>query len=167
MLRFRSFAVVTAATLAVACQANQANQPMTDAVRSQVATEIRAAVDTMIAGLNRLDIDSYLAQLSNVQTYVENTMVYPDADSIARTVRSLPTALRALKIELAPDPVIIVLTPDIGVYNVKYRQTMTDSSGATTTVDGVWTAVYQRQNGAWKIVAAHESYAPSMAPEGT
>lgn len=26
-----------------------------------------------------------------------------------------------------------------------------------------WTAVHQRQNGAWKIVAAHESYTPEAA----
>lgn len=167
MLRFRSLAVVAAATLAVACQANQANQPMSDAVRSQVAGEIQAAADTMMAGLNRLDVEPYVGQLADIRVYAENTMMYPDADSLVRTIRTLPAAFRAFKVEATADPVIVVLTPDIGVYSVRYQQAMTDGSGATATVGGVWTAVYQRQNGAWKIVAAHESYAPSGAPEGT
>lgn len=167
MPRFRGLVLVHVVALAAACQADQSQQALTDSMRAQVSAQIRAAADSAIAGFNRRDPTVYLNQASTIRTYAENTTVYPDADSLARTVRALTSTVRSLDITLSGEPVIVVLTPDIGVYSSRFHQALTDSAGTTYTMNGVWSVVYQRMDGAWKIVAGHESYGPADTSEGT
>lgn len=134
--------------------------PMTDAQRAQVATEIRAAADSIVVPFNRLDASHYLAQLSDVRTYVENETVYTGPDPVASAVKAFMSNVAAVQLAWTGEPTVLVLGPDQGVITGAFHQSMTDNTGSTQVVDGVWTAIYERVDGSWKIMVAHESFAP-------
>ena len=164
MSRYRSLALVAAVTLAAACRPNP---NMTDATRDQVAGEIRAAADSVFAGLERLDPSVFVDQLSAVRMYGENTMVYPGVDSLASDMRRGFGALRSMHITTRAEPVVVALGPDAGVFSSQVHWTMTDTTGTAMSFDGVWTLVYQRLDGRWKVVLGHDSYAVAEAAEET
>lgn len=166
MSRYRTLAVLAAMALTAACQGNQGNQPMTDAVRSQVATEIRTAADSMIAGFNRHDASIYIDQLSDVQSYAENAMMYPSRDSLVSAVNGMIAATSAMSLAWTGEPTVVVVSPDAGVISGRFHETITNAAGVTQAMDGLWTGLYQRIGGSWKVVVAHESYAPVMGSEG-
>ena len=42
----------------------------------------------------------------------------------------------------------------------KFRYSFTDTNNEKTDLQGMWTALYARSNGSWKIRVRHESFAP-------
>ena len=156
MSPFRSVAVLATLALASACQTS-GNEAMSDAARSQVEAEVRAAADAVISGFNRGDPAPYLDQLTDNQIYVENLMMYPSVDSVRGAVNQFMSSGMSVKMEWTGEPKVIGLGPDLGVFSSTMRESLTDASGANSIVDAAWTAVYQRLGGSWKIIAAHES----------
>ena len=63
--------------------------------------------------------------------------------------------------------VVVALGPDAGVFSSQVHWTMTDTTGTAMSFDGVWTLVYQRLDGRWKVVLGHDSYAVAEAAEET
>ena len=56
-----------------------------------------------------------------------------------------------------------VLGRDAGTASYTYRATIVDTAGAGEEVTGAVTVVFERRDGAWKVVQAHESFAPPVA----
>lgn len=162
----RRMALLVALALTAACQSTQ-SRPMSDSASRQVDTEIRAAANAVIDGFNQGDVGPYLDQLSNVQSYAENQMVFPSGDSVRSAVNQFKSSGMSVKIEWTGQPKVVVLAPDLGVFTSTMRETVTDANGGTTVQAGAWTAVYRQIDGSWKIVAAHESYGPVPGDEGT
>jgi len=141
--------------------------PMTDAERTEVAAEIRAAADSIVIPFNRLDGSHYLAQLMDVRTYVENTTIYQGPDSVVSAVHTVLSNAATISLTWTGEPTVLVLGPDLGVITGAFHEGMTDKTGATQVLDGVWTAIYQRVDGSWKIIVAHESVAPATETSET
>jgi len=155
-------ALLTLAVLTASCAPSQP-APMTNAERTQVAAEIRAAADSIVVPFNRLDASYYLAQLSDVRTYVENTTVYEGPDPVVRAVKDVMSNAAAIELAWTGEPTVLVLGPNQGVITGAFHESVTDNTGATQVMDGVWTGVYERVEGSWKIMVAHESFAPVAA----
>jgi ketosteroid isomerase-like protein len=162
MSRYRSAALTATLLLAVACQASPS---FTDEQRAQVAREVRAAVDSSIAAWNRADAGVFLDQVSGIEVYAENTTVQLSADSVASGVRAFVAGIRSLNLEWR-NPVVVGLGPDAGAFSSAFHQTLTDTTGATSSVDGVWTGIYRRTADGWKLALVHESYPMPGAAEG-
>lgn len=141
--------------------------PMTDAQRTEVAAEIRAAADSIVIPLNRLDASHYVAQLADVRWYVENTTINQGPDSVVSTVKAVMASAASINLAWTGEPTLLVLGPDLGVITGAFHQSTTDKAGATQVIDGVWTAIYQRVDGSWKIIVAHETAVPTEAASKT
>ena len=159
-------ALMAVVALTAGCR-GAAPSPMTDAERTELSAEIRAAADSIVIPFNRLDGSQYLAQLTDVRTYVENTTIYQGPDSVMSAVHTVLSNAATISLTWTGEPTVLVLGSDLGVVTGAFHESMTDKTGATQVLDGVWTAIYQRVDGSWKIVVAHESVAPVTATSET
>jgi hypothetical protein len=132
---------------------------MTDAERQAVAQDVRAQVDSFVAALRQLNGQPFVEQLASNEFYGENgTVPYPTRDSLLSATAHFPQMYTALDITWEGEPRITVLGPDAAVFSVAFREVAQSTTGAAVKVHGLWTGVYQRVNGKWGIVQAHESF---------
>lgn len=159
MRRWGWLLLATAAAAPTACQPGP--RPMTDAEKQAVARDVRAQVDSFVAALHRLDGQPFVDQLASIEFYGENgTIPYPTRDSLLSATAHFPGAYTSLDITWEGEPIITVLGPDAAAFSVPFREAAQPRTGAALKVHGLWTGVYQRVNGKWGIVQAHESYVP-------
>ena len=151
--------LATAAALA-ACQPGAA--PMTDAQRQAVAQEVQAQVDSFVAAFHQMNAQPYLDQLANNESYAENAAFYPTRDSLLRAAAQFPKTFTTLTVTLDGTPRITVLAPDAAVFSTSFHEEAQPATGAPLKLHGTWTGVYQRINGKWQIVQAHESFVPDV-----
>jgi len=145
-----------AAIAAMGCQ--QAPAPMTDAQRQAVAQEVKSQADSIVATLSQLKTHPYLDQLAVNDAYVENGTYYPTRDSLLSTVGHLTTMFKSMDLQWDGAPHINVLGQDAAVFSAAFHEVAQPLTGEPMKLHGVWTAVYQRANGRWGIVQAHESW---------
>jgi hypothetical protein len=140
---------------------------MSDAQRQAMAQEVRAQADSFLAAFRQLNAQPYLDQLANNQSYAENGAFYPTRDSLLSVIRQFPAMYTAIEVAWDGEPRVTVLGTDAVVFSSGFRETLQPKTGAATKAHGIWTGVYQRVNGRWSIVQAHESYVPDEpAPKG-
>lgn len=130
----------------------------TEAHRAAVADTIRMEADRVIAALSSRQVDS-LADLFTRDpdfVYVDNGRIYPD--NAALKAAATPFFGRLGRADGRWDPAhVLVLAPDAGAFTGVFRAEMADTAGAPLWTDGkIWTFVYQRREGRWQIVQAHE-----------
>jgi hypothetical protein len=135
---------------------------MTDAERQAVAQEVRAQADSFVAAIHQLNAQPYLDQLASNEFYGENGAFYPTRDSLLSAVGHFTSMFKGIEVTWEGDPRITVLGPDAAVFSVAFREVNQPTVGAAMKAHGVWTGVYQRVNGRWGIVQAHESYVPDQ-----
>jgi hypothetical protein len=130
---------------------------MTDAQRAAVADTVRQQTDAFIAAFNHMDASVFIEQTATIEAFAESGTLYPSADSLARQVRGFVAGIRSL--DVGWDQLhVTVLAPDAGVVTGTFHENVVDKAGKTTKFHGAWSGVYQRRDGKWRIVQAHESY---------
>jgi ketosteroid isomerase-like protein len=142
------------------CQRSPA--PMSDAQRQAVAQDVRGLADSLVVQLSRLDAQPYLAQLASNEGYAENGAFYPTRDSLLSAVGHFTKMFTSLELAWDGEPRITVLSPDAAVLSGTFHEVAQPVSGSAMKVHGIWTGVYQRINGEWRIVQAHESWTPDQ-----
>lgn len=131
---------------------------MTDAQRAAVADTLRQETDAFIAAFNRMDPTVFVDQVANIESFAESGTLYPSRDSLTSQVRGFVAGIRGLDVGWEQVHVT-VLAADAGVVSGTFHENVVDKAGKTTKLHGAWTGVYQRRDGKWGIVQAHESYA--------
>jgi uncharacterized protein (TIGR02246 family) len=122
---------------------------------SVIAGMVVARTRELAASWERLDADAYLAHFSDDLTfYFEGARVR--RSQFEATVREAIGALRESTFEVL-DPEVEVLGPNGAAISFELRELMVDHSGVTTALNGVLTLIYERREGRWLVVRAHES----------
>jgi uncharacterized protein (TIGR02246 family) len=88
--------------------------------------------------------------------------LYPSFDRFAENIREFYTALRQVELAVWDEMHVQVISGDAAVLTATFRWSSTDKAGVHTDLKGVWTAVYVRRAGCWKILARHESFEPRV-----
>jgi hypothetical protein len=136
---------------------------MSDAQRQALAQEVRGLADSLVVQLSRLEAQPYLAQLAGNDAYAENGVFYPTRDSLLSAVGHSTTMFTSLGLAWDGAPRITVLSPDAAVFSGTFHEAAQPASGGPAmNLHGIWTGVYQRVNGRWSIVQAHESWTPDQ-----
>jgi uncharacterized protein (TIGR02246 family) len=122
---------------------------------SVTTATIMARTRELAASWERLDADAYLAHFSDDLTF------YFQGSRVARAgfeavVRDTIASLREATFDVL-NPEVEVLGPNAAVISFELREVMLDESGATTELNGAMTLVYERRDGRWLVVRAHES----------
>jgi len=141
--------------LAAAC----APAEITDAQRTAVASEIMDAANDFVAGLATLDGDGFIAPFTDAGdlVYVDAGRIYADREALKNAFAGF--ASRQERMGGTWDPAhVTVLGPDGAAFTGVFHADVVDTAGVAQWTNGkIWTFVYQRRDGEWKIVQAHES----------
>jgi hypothetical protein len=86
----------------------------------------------------------------------DGRVVFPDNAAAGATVADLAQQFAAIDLEWV-DPRVEPLAPGLAVIASSYRETITDTAGATAAFDGFVTAVARHTDAGWRIRNLHWS----------
>lgn len=136
--------------------------------RGQLSSEREAAIADTLLSLTR-QVDTAFTQLEPgpyLRYYSEDAHFYYRGAHLPKkkfetVVRREMAAFERYSTEIL-DPRVEVLGPNGGVVSFRYRGQVADTTGDTRSVSAAVTLVFERRNGQWKVVQAHESFVPSQ-----
>ena len=124
---------------------------------AKIKAEVQQAAEEH---LNAKDAETALSYYTEDAAIVSNGYLYPSFQEFAEHVREFYASLRKVDTATWEDVDIRVINPDTAIYTAKFRWRSTDTRGETLNLQGVWTAVYVRDQDSWKIKMRHESFTP-------
>jgi hypothetical protein len=138
---------------------------LTQDQRSAIADTVKAQAAKLFEAENQRNADVFISQASDDPgfRYISSGNLFPSKDSLSHSAHNRVASLKSLTYTLKQGDVT-VLGPDAAVFTGAYDETAVDSTGKTQNFRDGWTAVYQRQNGQWKIIDGHFSRAPVAVP---
>jgi len=132
---------------------------MTDEERATITSEIIEATNDFVAGLSSLDGATFVEPFTDAGdlVYVDGGRIYPDREALKNAFAGF--ASRSDRIGGTWDPThVTVLGPDGAAFTGVFNAEVMDTAGVAQWTNGkIWTFVYQRRGGEWKIVQSHES----------
>ncbi|MBI4419712.1 MAG: SgcJ/EcaC family oxidoreductase [Gemmatimonadetes bacterium] len=157
---------LSAVSLGLALVATAAQGQLPAARRAALADTIALEANQFIRACGSLDINRFMDLFAPDPdlTYVDGGRIYLNRDSLARAAGGFFKSLR--KCDGRWDPAhIVVLGPDAATFTGVFHADVVDTAGvARWTAGKIWTFVYQRRGGMWKIVQAHEANVPPPRP---
>ena len=124
---------------------------------AKIISEVQqAAVDH----LNAEDADAALSYYAEDAAIVSNGYLYPSFQEFAEHVREFYASLSKVNTAIWEDVDIRVINPDTAIFTAKFRWQSMDTQGEKLNLQGVWSAVYVRDQDSWKIKMRHESFTP-------
>ena len=127
---------------------------------SQIA-QIKAEVKkTATEHLNSKDASAALSYYTKDAIIMSNGSQYPSFESFAEEIKEFYSSLSKINLAAYDEMYVDVITRDAALFTTKFRWSCTDTNGTTTDLQGVWSALYVRQDGRWKMSFRHESFVP-------
>ena len=135
---------------------------LTQTLCDQIKAEVKqAAVDH----LNAKDSATALSHYTENVIAVSNVKIFPTFEALAEDVKAYYNILKEVNLAVWDEMTINVISIDAALVTAKFRYSFTDTHNEKTDMQGVWTALYIRQNGDWKIQVRHESFAQLRSDE--
>ena len=127
---------------------------------SQIA-QIKAEVEqAAIEHINAKDAATALSHFTENAIAVSNVKFFPSFEMLAEDVKAYYDILKEVNLAVWDEMHINVIDTDAALVTAKFRYSFTSTNDEKTDLQGVWTALYVRSNGSWKIRVRHESFAP-------
>ncbi len=125
--------------------------------RREIEAEVKQAA---LDHLNAKDAATALNHYTEDALVVSNGFLYPTFQSFSEHVETFYSSLNRINLALWDDMYINVLSPDAALFTATFHWSSTDKAGLKTDLQGVWTALFIRKSGTWKIRVRHESFIP-------
>lgn len=144
-------------------RAPDAAEAMTEAERTAIASGVEQAWTHMMAGARALDPARIRAGYVEKPIVAINGRIIDDFDrGQFNETRRWMGSLRHF--EGSYDNVhLTVLSRTAAVATMNHHLKWTDTTGTAGEWNSVWTAIFQRSGGRWRILYSHESVAPAVA----
>lgn len=127
---------------------------------SQIA-QMKAEVEqAAIEHLNAKDAATALSHYTEDAMAVSNDTLYPSFEKLAEDIKAYYDILKEVNLAVWDNMYINVIDTDAALVTAKFRYSFTSTNDEKTDLRGVWTALYVRSNGSWKIRVRHESVVP-------
>jgi len=123
----------------------------------QIKAEVRQAA---IDHLNAKDAATALSHFTENVIAVSNVKFFPSFEMLAEDVKAYYNILKEVNLAVWDEMHINVINTDAALVTAQFRYSFTSTNNEKTDLQGVWTALYVRSNGSWKIRVRHESFAP-------
>lgn len=136
------------------CQ-NRENTKLTRTQCDQIKAEVKQAA---IDHLNAKDAATALSHFTENVIAVSNVKVFPTFEALAEDVKVYYDILKEVNLAVWDEMTINVINIDAALVTARFRYRFTGTNNEKTDLQGVWTALYIRQNGDWKIEVRHESF---------
>jgi uncharacterized protein (TIGR02246 family) len=139
-----------------ACQ-NPDSLKLSESQLAQIKAEIKK---TATEHLNSKDASTALSYYTKDAIIISNGSQYPSFESFAEEIKEFYSSLSKINLAAYDEMYVNVITSNTALFNTKFRWSCTDTNGTTTDLQGVWSALYVRQDGRWKMSFRHESFVP-------
>jgi ketosteroid isomerase-like protein len=128
--------------------------------KNQLA-RIRAEVkQAAIDHLNAKDADAALSHFTEDIIAVSNERLFPSFEELAKDVLSYYEILEEVNLAVWEDIHIRIIDSNAAVFTAKFRYSFTSKDKTRTDLQGIWTALFVKDKGNWKIRVRHESFSP-------
>lgn len=158
-------AVVLAASAGAIGCAGQQGQPageLTTQEELALADSIESRAHNLLATWGKLEPEPYLQLYSDdVQFFFGG---WNDRAQFEKVVRKTMAGYQEYPAEIM-ETEIEVLGRDAAVATLTYRAQPVDTAGESDEFEAAFTLVYERRDGSWKVVQAHESLIPQEESE--
>ena len=138
------------------CQTPDSSK-LTESRIAQIKAEVEQAA---IEHLNAKDATTALSHYTEDAMAVSNDTLYPSFEKLSENIKAYYNILREINLAVWDKMYINVINTDAALVTAKFRYSFTSTNDEKTDLQGVWTALYVRSNGTWKIRIRHESVAP-------
>ena len=122
---------------------------------AQIEAEIRK---TALEHLNSKSAISALGNYTKDATVISNGYLYSSFEPFAEEIEKFYSSLSKINLAAYDEMYINVITDDVALFSAKFRWSSTDTSGTTIDLQGVYSALYVREDGRWKMSWRHESF---------
>lgn len=139
-----------------ACQ-NPDPLKLSESQIAQTKAEVKKAATEH---LNSKDASTALSYYTKNAIIISNGSQYPSFESFAEEIKEFYSSLSKINLAAYDEMYINVINNDAALFNAKFRWSSTDTNGETVDLQGVWSALYVRQDGRWKMSFRHESFLP-------
>lgn len=131
---------------------------MSSAEERAIADTLQTLTEQVDAAFEALDPQPYLAYYSDDAHFYYDGSHLP-AKEFEEVVRQEMAKYRKFSTTVM-DPQVEVLGRDAGVVSFRYRGRAADTAGNSQKLTAAVTVVFERRNGEWRVVQAHESFPP-------
>ncbi len=114
----------------------------------------QAAIDH----LNTNSAKEALSHFTNDIVAVSNDKFFTAYDSLAEDVKRYYEILKEVNYAQWDDIQIKIINHNAATFTAKFRYTFTTIENERIDLSGIWTALFVRDNGHWKIRLRHESF---------
>jgi ketosteroid isomerase-like protein len=121
----------------------------------KIKAEVRQAA---IKHLNAKDADTALSHYTEDVIAVSNDQLYTSFEVLSEHVKSYYKILKEVNLAVWDEMHISILNTHTALITAKFRYSFTNISSEKTDLQGIWTALYVRENSGWKIRMRHESF---------
>lgn len=123
---------------------------------AQIEAEIKQAA---IDHLNTKDADTALSHFADDIIAVSNDKLFPSLEKLSEDVRAYYKILKEVNLAAWDEIHIRVISRNAAVFTAQFRYSFTSKDNNRTDLQGIWTTLYVRDKGRWKIRVRHESFA--------
>jgi hypothetical protein len=114
----------------------------------------QAAIDH----LNSKTVEEALSHFTNDIIAVSNERLFSSHKELEHDVRDYYKILKKVNYAKWSDINILIINNDAATFTAKFNYSFTSVDDEVTNLNGIWTALFVRESGNWKIRLRHESF---------
>ena len=122
---------------------------------SKIKAEVKEAATIH---LNTTDAENALSHYTEDVIAVSNVKLFPSFESLADDIKEYYKNLKEVNYASWDDIHIHVISETAATFTAQFRYGFTDMDNQKTDLQGIWTALFIRDGGSWKIRLRHESF---------
>ena len=122
---------------------------------SKIKAEVKEAATVH---LNTTDAENALSHYTEDVIAVSNVKLFPSFESLADDIKEYYKNLKEVNYASWDDIHIHVISETAVTFTAQFRYGFTDRDNQKTDLQGIWTALFVRDGGSWKIRLRHESF---------
>ena len=134
---------------------NQDPSALSKSQIDQIKADVKQAA---IEHLNTKDAETALSHFMDDVIAVSNDKFFRSFEALAKDVRAYYEILEEVNFAAWDDIHIRIIDPNAAVFTAKFKYGFTSKDYTRTDLQGIWTALYVRDKGNWKIRVRHESF---------
>jgi ketosteroid isomerase-like protein len=123
--------------------------------KNRIIAEIKQAA---INHLNAKSSEESISHFTKDIVAVSNEMLFSTYDALEKDVRDYYKILKKINYAKWDDVKILVINNDAATFTAKFNYSFTSVDDEVTNLNGIWTALFVRESGNWKIRLRHETF---------
>jgi hypothetical protein len=135
-------------------------KPLSNELSLKEAAKIKDEIEKIMhLHINAKDAASALSCYADSATIASNGFLYPSFDLFERDIKLFYKSLSKINLAVWDEIYLEIINTNSALVTAKFRWISTDKSNEETNLQGVWSALFIKIKGGWKMRVRHESFA--------